>query len=178
MVAFGPTAAVRVLTPGFGGAGGAGGGGCGKVAVPTANWPNIEVRVRVALEAVDPVGERDRPRHGADLFDLGAHVDAGAGQVEVVLDGLVVHGDLVRADRQVRDVRAARIPKRDREAGPDRRVQPVACAQAALGSRTATTATVAMQSARIRWLKPSPSESMAADVGTTADRVGLRDESP
>ena len=41
-------------------------------------------RVRVALEEVRPVGERDREGLVADECDVGRDSDAGAGEVEVV----------------------------------------------------------------------------------------------
>ena len=61
---------------------------------------------------------------------------------------------------EVRDVAPLASRSEIVKPGPTVAFSRVACAQAALGSRTATTATVAMQSARIRWFKPSPSDRL------------------
>ena len=72
-------------------------------------------RVRVALEEVRAVDERDREGLVADAVDVGRHVDARPAQMEVVEARVVVDDERVRAGVEVLHGRAARIRERDRE---------------------------------------------------------------
>jgi len=52
--------------------------------------------VWVADVGVDPVDQRDRERLVADADDVRRHIDAGAGEMEVVMHRAVVHDQRVR----------------------------------------------------------------------------------
>ena len=80
-------------------------------------------RVRVALDRVAALAERDRPGDGAGRLDLRELLDAGAEEAEVVLVGEVAHRDLVRARIELGDQPAVGVRERDGEAGPDDAVE-------------------------------------------------------
>src|SRR4051794_36767702 len=75
--------------------------------------------VRVALVDVATGAQLDLPRLRALEDDLGRLVDAGAGQVEVVVARAIEDADRVRARGEPPDEGAGRALERDREAGPD-----------------------------------------------------------
>src|SRR6266849_6637093 len=75
--------------------------------------------MRVTLEVVTAVRQRDRPHHGRDLLDLGRLVHARAGQMEVVDVAFVLDLDRVRAGIEVPDGVARGIDELDEEPGAD-----------------------------------------------------------
>ena len=87
----------------------------------TSKSPFIVLGVRVALEVVRARLQGHRPRVGSGAADVGRLVDAGAGEVEVVDVGLIVHLDRVVAGGERRDVGAVRAGEADLEAGADAR---------------------------------------------------------
>ena len=117
IVAVGPTVSSSFFTAA--GGGGGGGGGWRRRRVAGDEGAVHRRRVRVADERVATFDERHGPGDRPGVFDLGEPVDAGAGEMEVVLDIEVADDDVVDAGIDLRDDRAVRVGQADEEARAD-----------------------------------------------------------
>ena len=97
-----------------------GGGGGGNRRRPHAEVTFHLIGVRIALEAVQAVDERNGPGHLAGVLDRGRLVHVRTEDMEVVLQPLVDHADVVRPRIEVSNGGAVRVSECDRETRPDR----------------------------------------------------------